>query len=150
MYQIYLSLSILDSLSCIFSCEWQFSKLWNSYMVSSGFCLWATQIKLACDLITEVGRCTKEQERKEGGDLRLGKIPHALEQLSPRATSTEPVLQSPGAATAKARVPWSLCSTIKEATAMRSPCVATESSPCLLTLETSLHGNKDTAQPKIN
>ena len=35
-------------------------------------------------------------------DPRSGKIPHAMEQLSPCSATTEPVLESPGAATAEA------------------------------------------------
>ena len=35
----------------------------------------------------------------------LGRIPHAMEQLSLCATSTEPVLESPGATTTEAHVP---------------------------------------------
>ena len=46
------------------------------------------------------------------------KIPHAAEQLSPRATTTEPVLYHPGAAT-------------REATAMRSSHTATRQQPPL-------------------
>ena len=36
-------------------------------------------------------------------------------------SSTEPVLQGPGAAAAEACAPFSLCSTTREATAMRNP-----------------------------
>ena len=35
----------------------------------------------------------------------LGRIPHAMEQLSSCATSNEPVLEIPGAATTEAHVP---------------------------------------------
>ena len=49
-----------------------------------------------------------------------GKIPHAVEQLNWWATTTEPVLQSPGAANTEAHVPQSPSSTTEEATAMRS------------------------------
>ena len=55
------------------------------------------------------------------GDMGLilgwGKIPHASEQLSLGATSVEPVLLSPGAATTEAPVPWRLCSSKRAPTA---------------------------------
>ena len=51
--------------------------------------------------------------------------------------TTEPALQSQGAAT-------------RETTAMRSPCSAPRVSPCLPPLEKSPSSNKDPAQPKIN
>ena len=64
-----------------------------------------------------------------------GKIPHAVEQLSPCAATTEPVLWSLWATTTEPTCHnyWSprtynLCST-REATAMRSLCTATKSSP---------------------
>ena len=50
----------------------------------------------------------------------LGRTPHAVEQLSSCATSTEPVPESPGAATTEARVPYSLCSEARKITAMRN------------------------------
>ena len=52
-----------------------------------------------------------------------GKIPHAAEQLSPRATTTE-------ACTPRARAPQQ-----REATAVRSPRTAMKSSPCSPQLE---------------
>ena len=39
------------------------------------------------------------QHRGHGFNPWPGKIPHAAEQLSPSTTSTEPVLESPGATT---------------------------------------------------
>ena len=48
------------------------------------------------------------QSRRHGVDSRFGKIPHALEQLSPCSTTTEPVLQSPGATVLKPKSPRSL------------------------------------------
>ena len=62
----------------------------------------------------------------------LEKIPHAKEQLSP-CTTAEPVLQSPGAATAEALSPWSLCSTTTEATSTRSLLTTTREEPPLPT-----------------
>ena len=55
-------------------------------------------------------------------DSGSGKIPHAVEQLNPCATTIEPALQS-------------LCFTAREATAMRNPCISTKSSPRLVQIE---------------
>lgn len=55
-------------------------------------------------------------------DPGSGKIPHAVEQLNPCATTIEPALQS-------------LCFTAREATAMRNPCISTKSSPHLVQIE---------------
>ena len=57
------------------------------------------------------------------------KFLHASEQLSPCATTTEPVLKSPGATTTEAWADYSLSSTTREALAMRSPHNATGESP---------------------
>ena len=61
-----------------------------------------------------------------------GKIPHAMEQLSPCATTIGPVLRNK----------WGPC---KE-----NPCTAMKSGPYSPQLEKSPHSNKDPAQPKIN
>ena len=55
-----------------------------------------------------------------------GEIPHAVEQLSLRATDIEPVLQSLGTTATEAHMPYSLCSTTREVTATRSLCTATK------------------------
>ena len=65
------------------------------------------------------------QCRRQGFNPRSGKIPLAVEQLSPGVTTIEPALQSPGATTTEAPMPESLCSASGEATAMRSPRTAT-------------------------
>ena len=63
------------------------------------------------------------------------KIPHAVEQLSPRTTTIkQPVPWSPGTATIKLTVlktvhPRSQCSTTREAITMRSPRTATRVVP---------------------
>ena len=57
------------------------------------------------------------------------KIPHAMEQLSPRATTTEPTCHNYWSPYA-----WSPCSK-RKATAMRSPCTTMKSSPCSPQLE---------------
>ena len=53
------------------------------------------------------------------------KMPHAAEQLSPRASTTEPALLSSRATNAEALELQSPCSTTREATAMRSLYAAT-------------------------
>ena len=60
------------------------------------------------------------QCRRQRFDPRSRKISHTVEQLSLCATTTEPVFQSLGAATTKARMPQSLCSSTREVTEMRS------------------------------
>ena len=78
---------------------------------------------------------------------RSGKIPHAVEQLNPCTTTTEPMLWSLGAATTEP-----LCPTIREVTAMRSPSTAMKSRPLLMTTRESLskkntkNRNDDSAQ----
>ena len=59
--------------------------------------------------------------RRHGFDPWSGKIPHPTKQLSPCATTIQPVLQSPGAAATEACAPCLLCSTAREATATRNP-----------------------------
>ena len=75
----------------------------------------------------------------------LGRTPHAVEQLSSCATSTEPVPESPGAATTEARVPYSLCSAT-EATISSSS--RTAEWPLLSATRESLCSSEDLAQPK--
>ena len=77
------------------------------------------------------------------------KKPHAKEQRSPCATTTEPMLWSPWAATTEAQARCSPCST-REATATRSPLPATKSGPHLPQLEKSPCSNKDPAPSKVN
>ena len=62
------------------------------------------------------------QCRRHGFDPQSRKIPHATEQLSPCAITTESMLQIPGATASETRAAWSLCWAIREAHAMRSPC----------------------------
>ena len=72
------------------------------------------------------------KSRGQGLDPCLGMIPPPMEQLSPPCSTTaEPKLWSPQAATNEALELWGLCSAMREATAMRSPLTATESSPHL-------------------
>ena len=79
-----------------------------------------------------------------GFDPWSRKIPHAEEQRSPHATTTEPVLQRLRAATTEARAPYSLCSETREATAVRSRCATTAA-----TREKAC-SKEDPAQPEIN
>ena len=58
-----------------------------------------------------------------------GRTPPAAGHLSLCATSTELTLESPGAATAEARVPSSPGSMAREASTVRSPHTQVESSP---------------------
>ena len=73
---------------------------------------------------------------------RPGGIPRALEQLSLCATSTE-------AHGFRAHKPYSLCSTTREATAVRSSCTAVKSSPTHCSERKPTRSNEDPAQPKI-
>ena len=76
------------------------------------------------------------QCRRLGFDPCSGNIPHATEQRSLCATTIEPVLLKPGAATSEAHMPYSLCSRAPEL----------ESNPHSRQLEKSLCSNKDPAQ----
>ena len=89
------------------------------------------------------------QSRRRGFKPWFRKMPHATEQVSPFTTTTEPVLQSPGAATTEACRALSPCSTTREATALRSLCTATREQAPLTQLEKSPCTIKDPAQPKI-
>ena len=70
---------------------------------------WRTKTTGACMMLS--GEKFSCQRRRHRFDPWSGKIPHASEQMSPRTTTTEPVLQSPGAATTEVHMPESLCST---------------------------------------
>ena len=67
---------------------------------------------------------------------------HAPQLLSLHSRAWEPQLLKP--ACPRAHAPT------REATAMRSTCTATKSSPCSPKLEKSPHSNEDPTQPKIN
>jgi len=58
-----------------------------------------------------------------------------IQQLSLCSRAWEPQLLSPCAAATEACTSWSLCSTTREDTAMRSPHITRKSSPCSLKLE---------------
>ena len=80
-----------------------------------------------------------------------GKIPHAMEQLSPWAPTAESALQSPRATSPEPCTPWSLCSATREATAMRRPSTATQEEPSLAeTRAKPMCSSEDPAQPKTN
>ena len=88
-------------------------------------------LKILCGLLSWIsGGESVCHCRRHGFSPWSGKIPHATERLSPRATTTEPVLQSPGAATTEAYAPWSLCSA-RETTATRSLHTAARVAPAL-------------------
>ena len=85
----------------------------------------------------------------------LGRLPHAVEQLSPCATAIEPVLQRLGATTAEAREPESLCSATREASTVRGLSTATREplpSPPLAATEekTVLQQGSRTTMSKCN
>ena len=92
-----------------------------SQMMTLGLPWWLSGKESTC-------RC-----RRHGFNPWSRKIPHAVGQLILSATTAEPVLYgarelqlpSPRAATTEARVPYSLSSTTREATALRSPHTAT-------------------------
>ena len=75
----------------------------------------------------------------------VGKISHALGQLSLCATTTEPILCNYRSLGAQGP-----CSATREASAVRSPCTATRADPARTTRESPMHSNKDPEQLKIN
>ena len=90
------------------------------------------------------------QCRRHGVDSWSGKIPHASEQLSPSATTIEPVLQSPGAPTTEARALHSPRSATGEATTMRRPCTARKGSPLTATRESQHTTNTQSSQRQMS
>ena len=80
------------------------------------------------------------QCRRQGFDPWSGKIPHATEQVSPRATTTEPSRWSPGATTAEAQdAPEPMLH--KKGHHKEKPHSNERGGPT--------HSNEDPAQPKI-
>ena len=74
-----------------------------------------------------------------------------IQLLSLCSRAWEPQLLSPCAATTEARTSWSLCSTTREDTAMRSPHITRKSSPCSLKLEkTHAQQQRQFSQKQIN
>ena len=71
-------------------------------MSLEGFLWWLKGKESAC------------QCRRHEFHLWLGKIRHAVEQLSPSATTTEPVLLSLGVVATEACTPWSLCTATRD------------------------------------
>ena len=80
--------------------------------------------------------------RKHGFNLWSGKMPNTVEQLSPHIITTEPVCNSPWAATPEAHM--SPCSTTSEATTVRRPCTATGKQPPLAAPTESPHATAKT------
>ena len=60
---------------------------------------------MGASLVTQWQRTCLPMQETHGFNLWSGKTPHAMKQLIPCATTAEPVLQSPGAATTEARTP---------------------------------------------
>ena len=77
------------------------------------------------------------QCQRHGSNPQSGKIPQAMEQLSPCATAIEPVLESLGAATTEVRTPQSPC------------CKNPPQQEGHISREKSARCNEDPAQPKI-
>ena len=86
------------------------------------------------------------QCRRHGSDPWSRKIPHATEQLSPQATTTEPVLQSLGTASG-ACVPQSPAPHEEKLLWGEACALQLDSSPRSLQLEKTA-SSKDPAQPK--
>ena len=75
------------------------------------------------------------------------KIPQAVEQLSPCATTTDSVPRSPGATATEVQVLQSPCSIARDTTEWEAHTAKLERNYSLQ-LEKSPHSNKDPAQPK--
>ena len=84
-----------------------------------------------------------------GFDPWSGKTPHAEEQLSLCTTTTEPGLQSPGAATTEALSALEAVLLNKRIHRNEKPTPHNWSSACSLQLEKKLWGNEDPAYPRI-
>ena len=78
-----------------------------------------------------------------------GKIPHAVEQLSLCKTTTEPILQSPGAAASEALEPRVCAQQQGKPPQQEAQGPQPEQTPLTSTRET-LSSNKDPAQLKTN
>ena len=74
----------------------------------------------------------------------------ALEQRSLYATTIEPVLWSPGAATTEAHMPRACAQQQEKPPQWEALALQLESSPRSPQLEERLHSNEDPAQPRIN
>ena len=92
----------------------------------TGASLWLSGKEFTC-------RC-----RRHGFNPWSRKLPHAAEQLCLCTSTIEPVLQSPEATSTEpthrsywSPHTWSLCTPTREATAMRSPCIAARGKPLL-------------------
>ena len=91
------------------------------------------------------------QCRGQRFDFWSRRIPRAAGQLSPCTTTTEPVLWSPRATITEAHRPQSLCSTIREATAVKSPrTAAREQSPLMATREAHKQQPRPSVAKSIN
>ena len=91
---------------------------WDSFIVNisksmGGLCWWLS------------GKELTWQCRRPRFGPRSRKFPHSAELLGPWATTTEPVLQHPRAATTEAEVPQGPCSARREVTAAERPVYCT-------------------------
>ena len=116
-------------------------KVINTQKISAGLPRWL------------IGKEYTSQCRRHEFDPWSRKTPHAAEQLSPGTTTAEPVLPSrgpplpsPRATATEACERWSQCFT-REATAVRSPHIATREETLFSTSREISHSNGDPAQP---
>ena len=87
--------------------------------------------------------------QETGFDPWYGRIPHAVEQLGPCATTTEPALQTQGGETTKPVRPRTCGLQQEKPLQWEARVPQLESSPHLLQPEKNPCSNKDPAQPKI-
>ena len=125
-----MSLQFWFSISLVATVEHLFMCLLATCVSSSQKCLGTyTHFKIGLGLPWWLsGKVSACQCRKHGFNPWPGKIPHALGQLSPCTTTTEPVLWSPAVTTAEALPPYTPCST-REASTKRSLHIITREWP---------------------
>ena len=90
------------------------------------------------------------QSRRPGFNLWSRKISHATEQLSPWATTIEPVLQTPRSTLLRPAWPRACALQWKKPPWREACALQLESSPCFPQLEKRLRSSKDPAQPELN
>ena len=141
-----------DSKSFISWCKWAqegcsslkylkntgYQVCWGSGRLQRAWACWVCKV-LLCFSWGKVGRIEEKMQpgapnacqcRGRGFSPWSRKIPHAMRQLSPCTTTTEPVCCKEWSPSA-----YSLCSVTRQATAMRSPRTTMRSSPWSLQSE---------------
>ena len=96
------------------------------------------------------GKESNCQCSRPGFDPWSGKIPHALEQLSSCATTTEPVPQSPGATTAEHTCPRAHAMRQEKPLQSEVHALQLQNSPCSPQLEKNLWAMKTQHSQKLN